>query len=171
MITWSKWVHKQTFSTASRRKSAVSFKREREREREREKEREREDREREERERDSEREMQIYVWPWFMHSLKNYKCSGGLLFLLFDADMLQDIFQMFSEQLFIRNCGQPVSYISFHILRKNSLQKRCSKKLAKFPEKHQCGNLFFIELRPWGLQLYWKRNSGIGLFLGNLRNL
>ena len=46
------------------------------------------------------------------------------------------------------------------------------KNFTKFTGKYLCQSPYFNKvagLRPWGLQLYWKRDSGTGVFLWNLR--
>ena len=40
-----------------------------------------------------------------------------------------------------------------------------SQSFAKFTGKHLCQSLFFNKVAVWGLQLYWKRDSGTGAFL------
>ena len=54
------------------------------------------------------------------------------------------------------------------------IQKQSSggvlKDAGKFTGKHLSQNLFFNKVASWGLQLYYKRDSGTAFFLGILRN-
>ena len=128
--------------------------RERERKRERKRETERGEGEREG-ERERERERCRFMFDLGLCIVERITNVLEVYYLYFLMQICSRIFSKYFPNNFSSdNCGQPVSYISFHILRNNSLQKRCSKKFTKFPEKHQCGNLFLIELRPWRLQLY-----------------
>ena len=44
--------------------------------------------------------------------------------------------------------------------------KRCLKNFAKFSGKHLCQSLFFNKVAGLNcLQVYWKRDSGTGVFL------
>ena len=44
--------------------------------------------------------------------------------------------------------------------------KRCLKNFAKFTGKHLCQSLFFNKVAGLNcLQVYWKRDSGTGVFL------
>ena len=53
---------------------------------------------------------------------------------------------------------------------KTFCEKGVLKNFAKFTEKHLCQSLFLIKLQGSGLQLYWKRDSGTGVFLWFLLN-
>ena len=47
---------------------------------------------------------------------------------------------------------------------------RCSKNYRKFTGKHLCLSLLFNKVAGLGLQLYWGRHSGAGVFLWTLQN-
>ena len=49
-------------------------------------------------------------------------------------------------------------------------EKGVLKNFEKFTEKHLFQSLFLINLQPSGLQLYWKRDPGIGVLLWILLN-
>ena len=49
-------------------------------------------------------------------------------------------------------------------------EKGVLKNFAKFTKKHLCQSLFWIKLQPSGLYIYWKRDSGTGIFLWILLN-
>ena len=42
--------------------------------------------------------------------------------------------------------------------------------LQNLQEKYLCRSLFLIKLQAWSLQIYWKFNSNIGVFLWIFRN-
>ena len=46
-----------------------------------------------------------------------------------------------------------------------SMQKGVVRNFTKFTGKHLCQVLFLIKLKAWGLQLYWNRDPGTGVFL------
>ena len=49
-------------------------------------------------------------------------------------------------------------------------KKGALRNFAKFTVKHLCQSLFFNKVAGLRRQLYWKRDSGTGLFLRILRN-
>ena len=51
-----------------------------------------------------------------------------------------------------------------------SVKKDVLRNFAKFTEKHLCQGLFLIKLQSLGLRLYYKGDSGTGVFLWILQN-
>ena len=51
-----------------------------------------------------------------------------------------------------------------------SVRKGVLRNFAKFTGKHLCQSLFLIKMQDWDLQLYLKRDSGLGVFLWNFRH-
>ena len=45
-----------------------------------------------------------------------------------------------------------------------AFQKSILKNLTKFTGKHLCRSLFFNKVPAWALQLYLKRNTGVGVW-------
>ena len=103
--------------------------------------------------------------------LKNI--SGQLLLNVVSRNINSDILKQSSSiyTLYYINFSSDKAKKSFRSShRRCSVKKGVVRNFAKFTWKKPVPDLFFNKVAVLGLQLYWKRDSGTGVFLWILRN-
>ena len=68
--------------------------------------------------------------------------------------MLQDVFQAFREQLFIRQLWTAALMYKLSYFEKQALRKKVFLKASQSSQENPCQNLFLLKLQAHGLQLY-----------------